>query len=231
MEVLGHQFADIGLLNHALTHRSVLHESGGSYYQSNELLEFLGDAVLGLIVVEHLYKSFPFRHEGDLSKIKSILVSGRSLKNVAREMNLGSFISMSRNESRNGGRNRGSILEDTLEAVIAALYLDGGFETARSFINDWILPDLETLVDHGYDNNFKSQLLEYTQGRGLITPVYKVIGEEGPEHKKRFEIEVHLEGKLYGTGNGNTKKTAQQNAAKEAIKRLVESGLILENGG
>jgi len=224
MRSLEHQFSNPSLLQHALTHRSALSETGSTYAQSNELLEFLGDAVLALVVVEHLYRSFPDRHEGELSKIKSMLVSGKALHQTATDLELGKYILMSDNEARNGGRNRGSILEDTFEAVIAALYLDGGIEAARKFINKRILFDIDELIDSDYDINFKSQLLEYAQGMAIATPVYKVIAENGPDHKKKFEIEVRLEGRRLGIGSGRTKKSAQQRAARAAIEQLTANG-------
>ena len=132
MDLLRHQFRNLEILKHALRHRSIVLENGGSYDQSNETLEFLGDAVLGLVVVEHLFREYPDKTEGDLSKVKV-------LQEIARNMNLGSYILMSRNEAKNGGRDRSSILEDTLEAIIGALYLDGGLEVARDFIHDRII--------------------------------------------------------------------------------------------
>jgi len=221
MSMLGHNFHDPDMLTHALTHRSSLQEAGGSYSQSNELLEFLGDAVLGFIVVDYLYRSFPTRHEGELSKLKSILVSGKILHQVAREIKLGDYIILSHNEARNGGRDRASILEDSMEAVIAVLYLDGGFETARKFIYKWILSDVEEQIEGKFDDNFKSQLLEYAQGLGILSPVYKVVNEDGPEHRKRFEIEVCIDGRMLGIGYGRSKKAAQQQAARMAMERLT----------
>jgi ribonuclease-3 len=223
MDLLGHQFNNSQILHHALCHRSVILENGGSYDQSNETLEFLGDAVLGLVVVEHLFREFPDKTEGDLSKVKSHVVSGKVLQDIARNMNLGSYILMSRNEVRNGGRDRSSILEDTLEAIIGALYLDGGLEVARNFIDRRIISDIDDLIAGKLDRNYKSQLLEYVQGIGLSSPVYNVISEDGPDHKKHFEIEVKVQNKSLGIGSGRSKKAAQQQAAHEAVKRLDDS--------
>ncbi|MDP8241325.1 MAG: ribonuclease III [Candidatus Hatepunaea meridiana] len=220
MRILGHKFSNPSLLNNALTHRSTLREEGDDYSQANELLEFLGDAVLDLVVVEKLFRSFPEKHEGDLSKLKSMMVSGKALQKIARDIDLGNFIIMSRNEARNGGRSRGSILEDTFEAVIAAIYLDGGMEAARKFIDKKVLTQVDELVNGDFDNNFKSQLLEYAQGMGIPSPVYRIMSENGPEHRKRFEIEVSLNGKSFGMGIGHTKKSAQQKAAHAAIEQL-----------
>ncbi|MCF7811308.1 ribonuclease III [bacterium] len=231
MELLNHQFNNLGILQHALRHRSVVLENGGSYDQSNETLEFLGDAVLGLVVVEHLFREFPDKTEGDLSKVKSHVVSGKVLQEIARNMNLGSYILMSRNEAKNGGRDRSSILEDTLEAIIGALYLDGGLEVARDFIHNRIISDIDDLIAGKLDRNYKSQLLEYVQGIGLSSPVYNVISEEGPDHKKRFEIEVRVQNKPLGIGSGRSKKAAQQQAAREAVKHLDDSDDIMSMQG
>ncbi len=221
MIMLGHNFHDPDLLTHALTHRSSLQEAGENHSQSNELLEFLGDSVLGFIVVDYLYRSFPTRREGELSKLKSLLVSGKFLQQVAREIKLGDYILLSHNEARNGGRNRASILEDSMEAVIAALYLAGGFENARKFIYKWILCDVEEQIEGKFDDNFKRQLLEYAQGLGIPSPVYKVVNEDGPEHMKRFEIEVCINDRMLGIGYGRSKKAAQQQAARIAVERLI----------
>jgi len=218
--VLGYNFTNLKLLQTALTHRSALQEGGSDDIQSNERLEFLGDAILDMVVVEHLYRHYPDRREGELSKIKSMLVNGKSLHLIAMDLGLGEYIHMSENEARNGGRTRVSILEDTMEAIIAALYLDGGLQTARQFIDSKILCDLDELVNGDYDHNYKSQLLEYAQGLGMETPVYRVIREMGPDHKKKFEVEVLLEGRSVGVGVGSTKKNAQQRAAREALKLL-----------
>ncbi len=223
---MSYRFSDPSLLQHALTHRSVLSETNSDYTQSNELLEFLGDAVLAFIVVEYLYLSFPDRHEGELSKIKSMLVSGEALHRIAMDLELGEHILMSDNEARNGGRKRLSILEDTLEAVIAAIYLDGGMEAARNFINRHILSHVEKLIDSDYDRNFKSKLLEYAQGLGMKAPVYRVVNEDGPDHQKRFEVEVEIEGKSLGVGSGHTKKSAQQKAARAAMELLSTGGVL-----
>lgn len=221
MEILDYRFRDQDLLQRALTHRSIIQEEGVTYFQANEMLEFLGDAVLGFIVVEHLYRSYPAKREGDLSKIKSLVVSGESLQKVARNLNLGIYILMSQNEAHNGGRNRGSILENALEALVAALYLDGGIEVASRFINKWIIYNINELADDKQDFNYKSQLLEHAQGIGLSSPMYKVISEDGPDHKKQFEVEVLVDNEVHGVGTGNTKKAAQQQAAQAAIEKLT----------
>lgn len=218
--MLGHRFHNQDLLKRALTHRSILPETGGQYNRSNEQLEFLGDAVLDLIVVEYLCKRFPNKREGELSKLKAMVVSGQCLQDIAHKLNLGNFILMSDNEARNGGRERGSILEDTFEALIAALYLDGGYRTARRFIKRYILPSIDHLAKDHADYNYKSQLLEYVQSHGLSAPYYRVIAEDGPDHAKHFHIQVTVNGKLIGRGCGLSKKAAQQEAAYIALEAL-----------
>lgn len=206
-------------MNRALTHRSALPELDES--RANEQLEFLGDAILDMIVVDYLFRRYPDKREGELSKLKSLSVSGRSLQAIARRIGLGRFIIMSRNEARNGGRKRSSILEDTLEAVVGAIYLDGGLNSAKKFFLRTILPPAEAMIREKVDYNYKSQLLELAQARNWKMPMYKVVGERGPDHLKEFEIEVILNGDPVGVGRGANKKDAQQLAAQAALKGLL----------
>lgn len=219
--IIGYRFQDIGLLRQGLTHRSVLSETGDDYYDSNEIMEFLGDAVLELIVVEFLVKKFPKYHEGELSRLKSILVSGKELKDVAQRIDIGRFILLSQNEESNGGRKRGSILKDSVEALIAAIYLDDGIGAAHKFVSRWILVRVDELVRLKEDPNYKSQLLEFMQSRGRDAPVYRIVGESGPDHAKRFDVEVMVDGGVIGTGRGKNKKAAQQMAAAKAMLQLA----------
>jgi len=219
-KVLQYTFRDKDLLEHALTHRSILPETGRERSFANEQMEFLGDAVLDLVIVEHLCRRFPDDTEGELSKLKAMLVSGRTLQTIADKINLGQYILMSDNEARNGGRKRGSILEDTFEAIVAGIYLDGGLQEAKKFITAFVIPELDKIVSQNLDSNYKSQLLEYAQANSLQMPVYKVIKEAGPDHKKEFEIEVSIDGSVLGNGMGKNKKSAQQKAALSALKHL-----------
>lgn len=212
-----HRFANRSLLHRALIHRSYLPTNGKPALESNEVLEFLGDAVLELVVVEHLYRRFPDKREGDLSKLKALLVSGSLLNQVGAEIQLGRFILMSENEERNGGRARCSILEDTMEAIIGALYLDGGIKPAKRFIEKYIISKSDDPVTLKAEENHKSILLEYSQARGMGAPLYKTVSEEGPDHCKHFEVEVYIGDQLLGRGGGNNKKSAQQNAAAVAV--------------
>ncbi len=218
--LLGYQFHDKAILKRALTHRSYINESEDLFNQCNETLELLGDAVLDLIVVEELIKRLPKANEGQLSKMKSMLVSGDSLESVASNLGLGEHLLLGEGEERNGGRQRASILEDVYEAIVGALYLDGGMSAARRFVQRTVLPRLDILLKNKIDVNYKSQLLEFAQGRGLRPPVYSVIRESGPDHRKEFEVEVTLEGRLVGRGTGRSKKMAEQAAAQEAMSVL-----------
>jgi len=210
-------FSDDDLISRALTHRSFV---GQSRIRSNERLEFLGDSVLGLIVTEQLYKRFPDKNEGDLTKAKSSIVSRDTLAFWAREINLGAFIKLGRGEEQSGGRERKSLLADAFEALIGAMYLDGGIEPVRSFICSTLLIDAEKYLDYRYRRNYKSRLLEFVQANSWEGPDYLVIGDEGPDHNKRFIVEVSVNKEPMGRGQGRSKKEAEQSAAKEALKYL-----------
>lgn len=216
-ELIGYRFRDRSLLNHALKHRSIIFETGESREVANERLEFLGDAVLDLIVGEQLYDLFPSSREGHLTRLKSLAVSGRQLAIKGRKMGLGGYLQLSAGEERSGGRNRRSILEDALEAVVGAIYLDGGLERARAFVRDFITDDLASHLVHDKEKNFKSVLLEYVQGNSLGHPQYRVLSEEGPDHAKTFHIEVLVGEEVVGFGVGRSKKQAEQQAAKVAV--------------
>ncbi len=217
---LGYRFRDPERLRQALTHRSVLQEMSEERSYANEQLEFLGDAVLELVVVDHIFRRFPQKNEGDLSKIKSMVVSGQSLEKISRRLHLGEYIIMSENEERNGGRTRLSILEDAFEAVVAAIYLDGGRRAAERFVKRNLIPVIDEVVDEKLDTNFKSQLLEYAQSNNGHTPVYSTISERGPDHEKVFVVEVSLNNRILARGEGKSKKAAQQEAARKALKNL-----------
>ncbi|MBZ0266026.1 ribonuclease III [bacterium] len=213
---IGYQFQDSNLLEQALKHRSIIPETGETRNEANERLEFLGDAVLDLVVSEILYKQFPEVNEGYLARLKSLVVSGRQLASKARKINLGLYLQMSESEERSGGRNRRSILEDALEAVIGAVYLDGGLKPACDFIATFIANDVSEHLIREKEHNYKSLLLEYAQGNSLGAPRYRVVSEEGPDHAKTFHIEVLVRDKSVGSGFGQSKKQAEQQAAKFA---------------
>lgn len=219
-QLIGYRFRNRALLDSALKHRSIIFQTGESRERANERLEFLGDAVLDLIVAEHLYEEFPDSREGHLTRLKSFAVSGRQLAIKARKMGLGGYLQLSAAEERSGGRNRRSILEDALEAVIGAIYLDGGLPAARKFVRGFITADLDGRLIVDKDRNYKSLLLEYVQGEALGHPVYRVIAEEGPDHAKHFHVEVAVEGQVVGSGVGRSKKQAEQQAARVAIEHF-----------
>lgn len=218
--IFGYSFANPNLLVQALKHRSYLPEANESRVQSNERLELLGDSVLGLVVTESLFHRFPEKEEGEITMIKSLLVSRKVLANRCGEMRIGRFMLLSDSEEHSGGRDRPSILADAFEAIIGAIYLDGGLAAARKFISDHLLQQMEsTLSDEGH-RNFKSMLLEYSQSRNLGAPSYSIRSQEGPDHDKRFTIEVKVQNEVLGIGEGNSKKLAEQHAARNALEKL-----------
>ncbi|MFH2051614.1 MAG: ribonuclease III [bacterium] len=217
---LGYVFRDRSLLTNALLHRSHIHVTGQDREQSNERLEFLGDAVLGMVVNEELFHRFPDRSEGDLTKMKSLLVCGARLSEVAVDFDLGIHIRMSRSEAATGGRQRSSILADTTEALIGAVYLDGGLEAAKGVIQRVVLGGSEKVLARRSLRNYKSRLQELIQARYKSPPRYKVIAVDGPDHDRQFQVVVMFEGKALGHGEGQNKKTAEQEAAREALEKL-----------
>lgn len=224
---LGHRFTDVELLRTALTHRSHVYRSGQERLQSNERLEFLGDSVLGLIVNEHLYRAFPERSEGELTKIKSLIVSRAVLGRSAENIGLGEYLILAPGEVDAGGRRRASILSDAYEAVLGALYLDGGLEPVRAFVSAELLESLEeTLADHRLAN-YKSQLQEKIQAHLKTPPRYKVSATSGPDHAKKFVVEVVVRGRVLGRGEGKSKKVAEQRAAREALNGLADDPDLL----
>lgn len=214
---LGHVFRDRELLRNALLHRSHIHVTGQDREQSNERLEFLGDAVLGLVVNDYLYARFPQKSEGDLTKMKSLLVCGARLSEVAVACDLGIHIRMSRSEAATGGRRRSSILADTTEALIGAVYLDSGLAAARGVVERLVLKGAKKVLERRSLRNYKSRLQELIQARHKSPPRYKVLSVEGPDHDRLFRVAVTFEGKVLGTGEGRNKKAAEQHAAQEAL--------------
>jgi ribonuclease-3 len=229
---LNHRFSEPELLHRALTHSSLANETRnatGAGPGDNEQLEFLGDAVLGFLISEALVRRNPQFREGDLSRQKAHLVSAAHLHGVARRLDLGSYLELGRSEEMSGGRNKKTLLADALEAVIAALYLDGGMEAAREFVNGQILDapfagDEESETDiQPAITNFKSALQELAQSRKLAHPKYTIVRERGPEHSKTFTVEVRVGKDLAGQADGRTKKIAAQRAARAVYERLLAS--------
>jgi ribonuclease-3 len=218
-ERLGYQFRDRSLLENALTHSSYANEHRDAGITSNERLEFLGDSVLGMVVADHLYRAYPNRPEGELTRTRAALVCESSLVEVARALELGRYLRLGKGEDGDGGRERPSILADATEAVLAAIYLDGGITQARRVIRALILTNEEEL---GASRDYKTILQELVQRESGRTLTYRLVRAEGPDHAKRFSVEVELNGKSVGAGVGRTKKAAEQNAAKAAIANWKE---------
>ena len=217
--VLSYRFRDETLLKNALTHRSSLAPMSGQRI-SNERLEFLGDAVLGLVVTDELYRRFPEWSEGELSKAKSYLVSRDMLAQQAKKLGVGDYLVLGNGEEKSGGRSRKSILSDAYEALLGAIYLDGGVEEARRFIRRHLLKNVHRMVQDKQYRNYKSLLLEYFQGEEKRKPEYRVLSERGPDHRKEFVVEVRIGNRVLGKGKGYSKKGAEQDAARQAVQRL-----------
>jgi len=227
-ERIGYAFRDLGLLEHALTHRSRAHEDASGGVLDNESLEFLGDAVLGFVVAELLFRRFPTHSEGYKSKVKAGLVSTASLARVAEEMALGEFVLLGRGEEKTGGRHKQAILADSFEALVAAVYLDGGLEPAQRFLVAEFGPLVASAGDQAADATFtedwKSALQEWLQGQGRGLPHYRLAAAIGPDHRKRFDVEVLVGGVVAGRALGRSKKEAEQQAARQALATLQSGG-------
>ncbi len=214
-EILGYKFKNPELLKNALTHSSFANESH-SYFGSNERLEFLGDSVLSLIVSEYIYKNFKNLPEGELTKLRASLVCEKSLSTFSKEMRLGDFIYLGKGEQQNHGNERASILADAFEAVLAAIYLDGGFEVAKKHVMRFVLPELKDRDDEIF-KDYKTCLQEVIQKNPEERLNYVLTGESGPDHDKRFTVEVRLYSNIIGVGEGKSKKQAEQEAARQAL--------------
>ncbi|MGI9173879.1 MAG: ribonuclease III [Rhodothermales bacterium] len=218
--LVGARVGDMRLYEQALCHRSMLRGQPGAYLASNERLEFLGDAVLGFVVAEHLYLHFPGENEGFLTRLRAKVVSGAALARCARRLQLGAHILMSENAVQAEGRRNASILADTLEALIGALYLDSGLDAARVFITAHLREPVNLPELARQRRNYKSLLLEYAQARGWAQPRYHVTTLEGPSHDRTFTVEVLLNDEAYGEGTAQSKKKAEQQAAGQALERV-----------
>lgn len=217
---LGYTIRNHQLFLQALLHRSFLQRSHHAS-KSNERLEFLGDSVLNLIVAEYLYNQHPSSPEGDLTKQRSRLVNRKALAAYGKAIKLQEFILMSPSAKQSVGKGHATITADTFEAVIAAIYLDGGFEEARRFVERQVLAALKRGTVPADDENYKSMLLEYTQSKGLGVPRYTIVREEGPDHDRTFTVDVMVGNERKGTGSGKNKKDAEQAAASEALEHLL----------
>lgn len=220
-EKLGYRFNDRALLLTALSHSSYANENKNAGLMSNERLEFLGDSVLGQVVSSHLYLSYPKMPEGNMTRLRAELVCEQSLFTVAKTLDLGKHIRLGKGEEHTGGRERESILADAVEAIIAAMYLDGGLSVAKRLIDEHILSKLNGMEIHSI-SDYKTALQEHVQRRSGQTLSYELLSESGPDHKKSFTMQVFLNGRPLGTGVGHTKKEAEQNAAKNGLEEIAE---------
>lgn len=218
---LGYAFKDRTLLETALNHSSYANENRVAGLESNERLEFLGDSVLGQIVATYLFRIYPKMPEGQMTRLRAELVCEQSLHAVAQKLDLGRYIKLGRGEEHTGGRQRESILADAVEAVIAAMYLDGGIEVSKHFIDEYILFEFEEEKIHTA-TDYKTALQEQVQRKAGQTLAYELVSESGPDHRKTFTMRVALNGRPIGEGSGRTKKEAEQNAAKAGLEALSE---------
>ena len=215
---IGYHFHNITLLQNALAHSSYANERWHDSLKSNERLEFLGDSILGMVTAEYLYRNFPDRPEGDLTRMRADMVCERALARVADRIDLGKHLLLGNGEEAGGGRRRDSILADAVESVIAACFLDGGMDAARKFIDTFVLTDVPVKKLRNAD--YKTALQELVQQKKNQTLSYAMVGESGPDHDKKFEVEVSLNGQVVGEGIGSSKKRAEQAAAKAAMEAL-----------
>jgi ribonuclease-3 len=215
-----YRFRDRGLLEHALTHKSRAAEDASGGISDNESMEFLGDAVLGLVVADALFRQDPLYNEGQKSKIKASVVSTQSLARHAERLQLGDHLILGRGEEKTGGRFKQALLADAYEALIAALYLDGGLEAAQAFLLREMREALDTGAAPGFTQDFKSALQERLQALGAPLPEYRVAGESGPDHRKTFSVDVLVSGEVLGSASGKAKKEAEQEAARIALGNL-----------
>ena len=222
-ERIGYRFSDRALLKQAITHSSFTNEQKIRKNQNYERLEFLGDAVLELVSSEFLFRGHEGMSEGELTKLRASMVCEPSLAFCARDLELGKFMLLGRGEENTGGRRRDSIVSDVMEAVIGAIYLDGGMDAARAFIDRFVLSDLE---DKQLFYDSKSNLQELAQGKLKKELEYRLLEESGPEHDKLFRVSVRMESEILGTGEGRTKKAAEQQAAYRALLLLRDRGCI-----
>lgn len=218
-----YEFQDKNLLLKALAHSSYVNERKGNQ-ESNERLEFLGDSVLGLVISRYLYMQHRNSAEGSLTKLRAAIVSEPALTKVAYRLKLGEFIMLGKGEENTGGRKRGSILSDAVEAVIAAVYLDGGYDTAEKFVLEALSQSISAAEAGNGIKDYKTTLQETMQKKVGETLQYRIINETGPDHQKTFTVSVKCAGEVLGEGTGRSKKEAEQNAAKEALKKSVFKG-------
>ena len=220
---IGYRFKNIQLLQNALTHSSYANERWHNSLLSNERLEFLGDSVLGMLVAEYLYRSFPNRPEGELTRMRADMVCEQTLAAAANRIGIGEHLLLGHGEEQGGGRKRNSILADAMESVIAACFLDGGMGAALKVVQQFILVEVPVTKLHNAD--YKTKLQELVQQKKNQILTYRLAGQSGPDHDKQFDVEVSLNGQVVGTGSGSSKKRAEQMAARSAIAKLFPKQL------
>jgi ribonuclease-3 len=224
---IGYRFRDRGLLEHALTHRSRVHEDASGGVFDNESMEFLGDSILGFVIADMLFREFPQHNEGQKSKLKASIVSAASLARLGDRIELGTYLILGRGEEKTGGRRKLALIADCYEALIAAIYLDGGIEPARAFIERQFAGLIEearrTGAHAAFTEDYKSALQEWLQSHDRGLPSYRLAGETGPPHRRSFEVEVLVEGAPVARAEGTSKKEAAQAAAKAALAILSQS--------
>ena len=225
---IGYRFKDRGLLEHALTHRSRVHEDASGGVFDNESMEFLGDSVLGFVIADMLFRQFPHHNEGQKSKLKASIVSAASLARLGEKINLGEFLILGRGEEKTGGRRKLALIADCYEALLAAIYLDGGIEPAKAFIERQfagLIQEARRTGAHAtFTEDYKSALQEWLQSHDRGLPAYRLAGEIGPAHRRLFDVEVVVNGVPVARAEGKSKKEAAQAAAKLALDRLSSEG-------
>lgn len=220
---IGIIFDDQNLLHQALIHSSYLNENPSLNIGSNERLEFLGDSVLGLVVTEEIYRLFPSFSEGELTRMRAALVQSRTLARLASSLHLGDYLCMGKGEEQSGGRGRLRTLACAFEALLAAIYLDRGLAVARDFVLRLLAPDIEQAGEHHVQADYKSRLQELVQKKWQVTPSYRTVAEEGPDHSKTFTVQVLAGKQVLGEGTARSKQSAEKRAAREALERLLNS--------
>lgn len=221
-EVIGFPFQDDSLLREALVHRSYLNENPSFPSRDNQRLEFLGDALLDFVAGDYLYRRYPEMREGQLTSLRAALVKEETLARFARTLDLGRYLYLGRGEEESGGRERPSLLSDAFEALVGALYLGGGLKTAQRFILRFLEPETERVLE-GDLRDYKSLFQEEAQRRFQATPLYRTIDERGPDHDKTFTVEVLIEEKVYGRGEGRSKQAAEREAAHQALEKIASN--------
>jgi len=221
-KILGIDFKDISLLDRALTHRSYLNENRDAN-KNNERLEFLGDAVLELIISDYLYTNYPNRPEGDLTSFRSAIVRTESLADASRELNYGRYLKMAKGEEESGGRDKDYILANTFEAVLGAIYIDQGLDKCRDLVNRILISKIKNIVENRLDIDNKTKIQEVAQAKYKLTPIYEVIEEYGPDHDKEFTVVVKIGDKIIGKGKGGSKQRAEEAAAQRGLQYIKKA--------